>query len=930
MSKSLYNCIMKIMEKEKNRKLPLGVRILLLPFKIILIILVIGLAWLAYCRFDRINPIDALPSDYALYLRTDKVWNTVEPLLDLNATLVAMTSPELQKYRETYLKIKSSKLRKNAFVKFALKRRVDAAVYADKADGVITADKTSSSNFIAVLDTGVLAGAARLAPFALPHIKKLHGKIELCTNRHGPYYMISDNGYVVLKKNLILFTNSRDLLEEAMGFACSGLYKPAELASMNEQLKEPLRILANGRYIAALSKEGALQNYLSAVSPYLADDEYAVLNFGITNNELELRIDVPVVTESEEGSLSVKGAQSAGVPTDGTVREPHPVVELLKKESQVPALLPKFTEDVQYYTLFSAGSLRELKEAAMKVLPPEKNFGDVWNKSDSICKIIFYRTLDEILLSWPGDEFAIFGIEGKSEPIFAIKIADEEKRQMIFDRIFSSYIVQSNDSLLIDGVRLPCIQLPGFLLSVLQTLEVNVPKPYYIVKDDFIFFSESPENLAAIYSNSNKSKKLSGSDNWKRVSSKQTPYSSVSLYYNLERSVPFFIKGNSVMSKVLSLYNSGRLDFKIKNNILTLQLQASAQELESARKIPGFPIKLENKSDAILIKSNAKKSNLIFWTEKDSSVNSLDYGNFNRQKKQINELTYISASDENTAKSTGGELWAVTKSGLVYLLDSKLECLSGFPVLTGTNSSCAPFIYKNQLALCDESGEIIFVSSDGKLTSLTTQTEGGIKSEPVVSGDILAFYEKGFFGGIHIYKNLEPVTVEAPLEMDGIAYGSPCILTNGSKQYIAMITQAGTLYIWEINGNLLQGFPVTLPGVFYLNVKAADGNLFALSADGELWKISIEGKTTRVKIPYFTAKTGNLNVCDYDKKGGEELFVSGEGNSIYGFNSKLELLPAYPVSGFGNPLFIDLNGDNKKDCLAITLDNTLSAANVLE
>ena len=948
MSKSLYNCIMKIMEKEKKRKLPLGVRLLLLPFKIILIILVIGLAWFAYCGFDRIKPIDALPSDYALYLRTDKVWNTVEPLLDLNATLVAMTSPELQKYRETYLKIKSSKLRKNAFVKFALKRRVDAAVYAD---GVGTDDKTSSSNFIAILDTGVLAGAARLAPFALPHIKKLQGKIELCTNRHGPYYMISDNGYVVLKKNLVLFTNSRDLLEEAMGFACSGLYKPAELASMNEQLKEPLRILANGRYIAALSKEGALQNYLSAVTPYLSEDEYAVLNFGITNNELDLSINVPMVdggaargessqsaetsqrggaAQSAGGAVRGENSQSAEISQRGGAAQPHPVVELLKKESQVPSLLPKFTEDVQYYTLFSAGSLRELKEAAMKVLPPEKNFGDVWNKSDSICKIIFYRTLDEILLSWPGDEFAIFGIEGKSEPIFAIKIADEEKRQMIFDRIFSSYIVQSNDSLLIDGVRLPCIQLPGFLLSVLQTLDVNVPKPYYIVKDDFIYFSESPENLAAIYSNSNKSKKLSGSDNWKRVSSKQTPYSSVSLYYNLERSVPFFIKGNSVMSKVLSLYNSGRLDFKIKNNILTLQLQASAQELESARKIPGFPIKLENKSDAILIKSNAKKSNLIFWTEKDSSVNSLDYGNFNRQKKQINELTYISASDENTAKSTGGELWAVTKSGLVYLLDSKLECLSGFPVLTGTNPSCAPFIYKDQLALCDENGEIIFVSSDGKLTSLTTQTEGGIKSEPVVSGDILAFYEKGFFGGIHIYKNLEPVTVEAPLEMDGIAYGSPCILTNGSKQYIAMITQAGTLYIWEINGNLLQGFPVTLPGVFYLNVKAADGNLFALSADGELWKISLDGKTTRVKIPYFTAKAGNLNVCDYDKKDGEEIFVSGEGNSIYGFNSKLELLPAYPVSGFGNPLFIDLNGDNKKDCLAITLDNTLSAANVLE
>ena len=69
---------------------------------------------------------------------------------------------------------------------------------------------------------------------------------------------------------------------------------------------------------------------------------------------------------------------------------------------------------------------------------------------------------------------------------------------------------------------------------------------------------------------------------------------------------------------------------------------------------------------------------------------------------------------------------------------------------------------------------------------------------------------------------------------------------------------------------------------------------------------------------------------NYDSDGAEEIFVSGEGNSIYGFNSKLELLPEFPVAGYGNPVFVDLNGDLKKDCLAITFDNTLSAVNVLQ
>lgn len=917
---------MDFMENTKKKKLPLPVRLLLLPFKIIFILLIVILLWFSFCAFDRINPLDALPKDYTLYLRTDKIWNAAEPLLDLNATLVAMSSPELQQYRESYLKIKSSKLRKNPFVKFALQRRLDAALYG-------SANEADSPDFIALLDSGFLSGALRIAPYIIPHINGLKDKLELCNNSHGLYYSLSEKNFFVIKKNLLVFTSSKELIEEAMSFSNRNLYSSAELAALNAKTREPLRIFANGRYLGALAKDGLAQSYLSSITPYLSEKEYAELNFGISNNELNLTVSVPMELEkTEEPKTLAQTSQPEDSAAFQELQEPpvHPVLELLKRESMVPSLLPKFSEDVQYYTLISAGSLRELKNAAEKILPPEKDFSNTWNKSDSICRIVFNRSLEDILLSWTGDEFAIFGIEGKAEPVFTIKIADEAKRREIFDRIFSSYIVQSNDSLLIDGIRLPCIQLPGFMLSILKTFDVNVPKPYYLIKDDFIYFSQSPENLIAINQNINSAKKLSGSEGWKQVSSRQSPYSSLSLYYNLKRSIPFFIKGNSAMSKILSLYNSGRLDLRIKDKKLILQLQASAYELEGSRNIPGFPISLENKSNALLLQSNSKKSRLVFWLENDSTINSLDYSNFNRQKEKIPDLIYLTAADEATTKLNGGEIWAVTKSGLVYLLDSKLECLEGFPILTGINPSCQPFLYKDSIGLCSDQGSIIFVSSTGDTINLETLTEGGIKAPPAVNGDIFVFYEKGFFGGLHIYKNFQAINTEGPLELDGIAYGSPCILTNGSKQYIAMITQAGSLYVYDSEGKLLPQFPLELQGLFYLNVKAADGYLFALSAEGQLWRISLDAKVLEIKIPYLSAKTGMLSIFNYDDKGPEEIFVSGEGNSIYGFNSELELLPAFPVPGFGNPVFLDLNGDNKKDCLAITLDNKLSAQNVLK
>ena len=243
--------------------------------------------------------------------------------------------------------------------------------------------------------------------------------------------------------------------------------------------------------------------------------------------------------------------------------------------------------------------------------------------------------------------------------------------------------------------------------------------------------------------------------------------------------------------------------------------------------------------------------------------------------------------------------------------------------------TCAPFIYKDSLVLIGNDGVMCFVSPNGEIKNLETDVESEIKSTPTVNGDILAFYEKGFFGGIHIYKNLEPVTTEGPFEMEGIAYGSPCVFTAGGKQYTAMITQAGVLYVYDFAGNLMQPFPVTLPGVFFMNVEMADGYLFALSSEGALFRVGLDGKSLRVKIPYFTAKTGHITVCDYDGQTGQEIFVSGDGNSIYGFNSAMEMLPQFPVSGYGKPLFQDLNGDGKNDCLAITFDNKISAANVL-
>ena len=900
-------------EKKSKKKKPLALRIILFPFKIILILLIVILAWFTFCFFDKTPSLQALPKGFSLYVRSDSVWDTFNPLLDLDASLVFLSSPQMQDFREPFLEIKKSKLRENIFVQKALKRRIDFALYdfsaGEKSESFDEAEEKSVLSAVGVLNAGVLAGATRLVPFVIEHFSFKGFEIETHYNSYGKYYSVSDSVYFVIHKNLVVFTFDNSDVLKIMSFSNQKNYSEYERKILDEKLEEPLRIIADSSNLVQNFSSFFENPQVSEILASLSDDEFAVINFGISQNDLYINAVLPLSLKEDDE---------------------NPVLTLLKKDSDVPSLLPKLSDSIQYYTLINAGSLSELKNAAFALLPADKKAEETWKTADNTCRFLFRTPLDEILFSWTSDEFIAFGIEGKNEPVFGIKIADEQKRKEIFDTVFSSLILQTNDSLLVDGIRLPCIELPPFMLSIVNMFGVNVPRPYYLIADGFIFFSESPENLVSFNSALKKDSRISRNENWKKVSSKQSLYSTLSLYYNLERSIPFFVKGNSTLSKIIRLYNIGRFDVEIKDGNVTLTLQSATVENGSSLTIPGFPMTLGENADHYLVKSNAKNSNMIFYLEKDGTVNSLNCQTFEKNSISVNDVEYLVAASAETAKQNGGEVWALTKQGLCYLLDKNLLTVKGFPLLLGVSTLCRPTIYDSSLLVVGKDCVLYVVSPDGGIKEIQTSAEDNIRSTPSVMGEYIAFYEKGFFGGVHILKNLEPYT-PSPLEIDGIAYDSPCLFSSAQNSYAAIVSQSGTLYVFDLATlELVPGFPIELNDIFYLNVRSADGNIFAVSEQGTLYKVSLDKTVTWEKIPHFSAKEGFISVFDYDDDKKSEIFISGQGNMLYGFSSDMELLYNFPVSGFGNPVFTDLNGDNKKDCLVITFDNKLNAVNVLK
>ena len=882
------------MEKKLDKKKkPLFVKILLSILYIILALLILFIGWMVFCSFQKDSNVKALPADYSVYIRTDSIYHAAEPLIDLKAMDVVLAEQNLSSFRKVFYTIRESNLRKNKLLAFALSRKVDAALY-------------DQNNYVAIIDMGFLSGITRLLPLLQDFINIKN--LTYVKSDTGSYFEYAASEemtlYIKIRKNLVIISGNKALFDSAVLYDNSLSYSKEDLQLFKEKLTQPFRIVANGKKL--LSLLGAENPYIKFIANSLSEEELSKIEFGISDENINLQFRIPFdkIESNEANGLIV----------------------LIQKNSEVPDLLPKLPSSVQYFTIINFGNLSELKDAAFTIMDEgQKNVKKLWDEANSISKVLFKDSLDNILFSWTSDEYAVIGLESKPDPVIVLKVSDEERRQVVFESLISSIILQTDNSLLLDGVRLPRIEFPEFMRNLLKAFNINLPKPYYMVKDGFIYFSQSPENLVSINAALKNGAKLDKDDIWKKVSDNKLIPASVSLYYNLERSVPFFVKGKGLFNKILQLYNIGKVDLATKDSVITVTLSAISCESSQTQKVEGFPIELDGNTNPVLYKSNNPKNKQIYWQQKPNLLKSINTGSLEIKQRVIDSLSFIIPASKNTYKACKGDLWAVTKDGLVYLLDENFDDISGFPTMTGIESVCPPAIYNDKLLLIDQENVLHLLNEKAEINQLDFEIMDQIKNSPSVYKDYLALYEKGFLGGIHLISKKGDELEDTLIPVDGIGFGSPCIFEDKDKVYISFITQAGDLYVWNPQGELLEGFPVNLEGVFFLNVKFVNGVLIALAEDGTLYKVGMDAQITQVKIPNLSAKSGYITITDYDEDKKDEIFLCGESNAIYGLSSDLEYLNAFPITGYGIPVFQDLNGDKKIDIISLAIDNKLNA-----
>ena len=861
---------------------------------LIIVLLVVGV--LLFCMIDRKSALSVLPPDYTVYVHTDSVWGTVEPLLDLQAAEVLLSSPDFVQYRQPFMQFRASPLRQNKVLAFLASRAIDVTLY----------DDGEKQHVVAALNLSFLSFATRpLAWYAtllnVPNLSFVDDAFSFLQYE-------SDGMTIYIKpyKNLVIASDDFSLFAKAFADTdYTRSYVPRDYALLTKKSDESVRVVVDAAKLVGAAAQG--DELLEKLAALLDQNILSVISFDITDEEIKVKTEIPLASDTEN---------------------PTALDALIAHDSTMPALITRMSDIVQYYTILNAGSLSELKAAVFPLIPPSQDADGLWQTADRACRTLFSLSAEDLLFSWSGKEFAVLGVEGQTDPVFAIQVTDEKQRQAVFDKITSSFLVNDDTSLILGGVRLPKLVFPAFIQKLLSLFGVSLPSPYYMVQDGFIYFSESSESLSALYTTVNDGRRLSKDKNWNAVSKNQKSDATVSLYYDLEHSVPFFLRGDDDVKRILKLYTIGRADMRLKKGVLSCQLDAVARRSGDLREIPGFPIALEKQGDGELQAEYQKNPEAVFWVENGNTIKSLELASMKQSVLALpDDCTIVAAKAKQKG---GGVLWAVSSHGAAYLLTRDLQTVSGFPVILNELPTAPATVSDGKLVVPVQQG-LLFVTDGGKVSLAEHTLLGAIKAAPSVSanGKVVAVYDKGFAGKILLAADGAFTQADGAetMSVSGIAYGSPAVIGTKDNALVAFVTQSGNLYLWK-NGALLDGFPQKLDGVFYTNIVASERYFYALSDTAVLYRIAQDGSYISVAIPNATAKNAFLTVTDTRTPGTYGVYVCADGNMIYGFKENLEMISGFPLAGWGRPVFADVNGDKTIDLLALTMDKKLVGWNL--
>jgi hypothetical protein len=595
---------------------------------------------------------------------------------------------------------------------------------------------------------------------------------------------------------------------------------------------------------------------------------------------------------------------------------------LISKNSGAPVVTGLLGEETQYATILAAGPLRELLEGAASLGGPEWERN--WKRADTSSRTLLGMGLEELLCSWSGGEFAIFGLEGRPNPVIALEVKDEQKRRAVFDRAFKSPVLSEDARLNLDGNRVPRIRLPGFLSSLLESMDLRIPSPYYLTEQNYLFVSESAETLLAAITSIRKNTNLPRTEIWRGLSGQGGDKASFSIYYSLDRSLPFFLRGDSGALALLKLYRRGLLRLTLEEGTARVYLSVMPGSSGGLTPLPGFPLEPGGRlGNQVYLYRDEKGGESRILLARENGVIGIDPGGGLREMTGSSPFYLCLAG-----AGSGGVAWAVNSQGRAVLLDKNMEALKGFPLTTGIRLSAPPGVHGGKLYLSGEDGSVTMINGDGLVSRWPHNFDAPLRAAPsfldLEGKSYAAVYPKSFLGELWLLDGAGEPLEGWPVDAGGISFGAPLLCASGGRLILGFITQAGEFSLYDESAVMLPFFPLELPGVFYLQPVFDGENFWIIESTGLLFRVSPQGTLAEFSIPGLLVKEeGYLAAADADGDGKKEIFITGEGNALFCLTEDLSFLEGSPLPIWGRPAIGDLNGDGKNEITGAGMDNRI-------
>lgn len=864
-------------------------KIIMIPILILLIIFCGILGFAVYSAVDGANPENYIPEGHYIYINIPSAGNLLKKTLELQTIDSVLTSPEFKEAKGLLKSLRVSPLLSKFWFNTASDFRIDAAAY-------------ENNDYVIFIKLGFRSAAVRLIPLVLKFnpdifldIKELNGKNE--DGLKYWEYKTGENQYVYLTayKDSVIASNSKKMLILSLQQK-ENINTKTTKRIISQNKNNILNILPNIDFIVKDVKENksVIENIITK------------LNFP-KNNILKLNI--------ENEDVITKGSAEWETEDDG-------LKNILQKKSCIPGVLSRLPKSIDYITLINMGDTEFLFSNGKNILT--ENILKTYKTASNTSKFIFKKNIDELLMSWMGEELGMFGTAEKDDPIFFVSLKDEKKCRNIFEHIFSSVFVNQDISAIVEGLRIPRIEFPEIVKSLLRAFNIELPRPFYVIKDGYLYLSQSAEILASALNEASDGGLLVKTENWKNITKNISPESSILVYHTVRKKIPFFLKNNDVIRTILRDYGKGIISIKFSEERKILLESYSKKTQYQSQENAEFSYESNIKIDSdIYCGKNSVNIPFAYWTS-GSYVYALNLASKNIYNIKLDDKAYINTDIQNGKIKN---IWAVSERGTIYKTDTDLKPYSNFPILTGEKFMCPPQIIENKIVIpIANKPQLLYVDEKAN-TYYSEEMNSKLKMQPFIFNNIVSAIPRSFDSLIYFF-DIDGKTIGgSPFELASISAVQPVLYKNPKGElWYAVLTEDGNFSLNPFEKNILEKYESELnescktQPVYSKNLNV----FFVISENGNLYKIDTAAQITgKISLKQKNAEDYCISLLDLNNDGIDEILVSGGGNSIYAYSSNLLPIEGFPVAGRGIPNLIDVNGNGLKELITCGIDNKI-------